>query len=389
MIYIIVLLLILFGIIFFDIKQQRYFKYEYYYFLFIVLSLFSGLSYRLGGDTIEYMRSYQYFSSAPRDLFSLDYLMGSDKYMPGWVFLNTLMRVFNADFYVLNLAHSLFVNFAIFLTIKRYSHLPFIAILLYIFTFYIDFNFEILRESIAVSIFLLGVPSLLNKKYRYFIFVLLALLFHQSALILITVPLILLIPLNRRIFTVFLLSIIFIILLIPLVSEFLTSSILKYSLFEAKAKYYFNHEMYGDTIFHKSFIINILLNVVFVYYMLLRFKTYNIQNNFMKLALFYSVTFLLSVIIGIFYRFNNYSLIFFICLLTFIPVFFRTYFRSLVSKTLTVLFFTIYIYFKISTLNNPIGQTSYPSYIRIYPYSSIFDKSKDVKRESFYNSNNN
>ena len=81
----------------------------------------------------------------------------------------------------------------IFKLIKTYSKHPFSVILIYYCSFtFIEFNFELMRETIAVAIFLMyGIKYYLSKKWiKYYLIVLLAYSFHPSAMMMFLLPLI-------------------------------------------------------------------------------------------------------------------------------------------------------------------------------------------------------
>lgn len=385
MIYLLLLLFIVIGIYHFDFKNNKYLKKEYFLFISLLLILISGLSYRLGGDVIVYMREYELYSGNFSDLFNLQYLRSYGSYMPGWVFINTLFQCLGLKFWTFKLCHAFFINIVLLFIVKKYSKYTFLGVLLYLLLLYYDLNFEVLRESISVSFFLMGIPYLLQRKYmKFYIFCLCAILFHISASFLVFFPLVLLIPINLFSVVFFMFVAFFALLLDKTVSSAIVDSVSSIPFFYEKANSYFSNERYGTSIVSISRLINILFNVVFTLFVLYRLYKKNIVHGIIKLVLAYICIYTLTLIIPIFYRLNNYCIIFFVCYLTFLPVYFKLEFKRSLSNLICSIFFVLFISFKLYSYSLPIGDTTFRSYIRFYPYSSIFEKSLDLEREKYH-----
>lgn len=158
-----------------------------YVILWLSLILLSGLRYRVGGDSLHY---FDVFESYPTLLTLGSYDFVNAEYNAGWILFNAIIKTFSDSFYTFQIFHALIVNFIIFYFIQRYSRNKFFVVLFYLFFYYLYFNMEVLRESLAIGVFLLSIPSLLNKSWlKYFSYCFLAYLFHSSALILIIFPL--------------------------------------------------------------------------------------------------------------------------------------------------------------------------------------------------------
>ena len=80
------------------------------------------------------------------------------------------------------------VNYLISRFIYKYSKIPFLSFLLYFSINYFAFSFTLLRHCIAMVILLLSYDALKeNKKLKFFLLVILASLFHRTAVIFIIV----------------------------------------------------------------------------------------------------------------------------------------------------------------------------------------------------------
>lgn len=187
MIYFILFLILLLGCLFFDNKRNHKGGGKYLYFEYFVIVLVFGLRYKVGGDTINY---FYYFENWPNleELFNHGYI--SNRFNIGWIFLSSLCKSIYDDFFVLQIVQALVVNAAFFSFFKKYTSNIYISIFLYGLMYMITFNTELMRASLAVSIFLLGFSTYLNKQwFKYYILAFIAMLFHNEAIIMFILPL--------------------------------------------------------------------------------------------------------------------------------------------------------------------------------------------------------
>ena len=117
------------------------------------MSFVSGLSYRLGTDMIAYSKEYYLYKS----LFDIDdvfYFFSIHNREPLWVlFLHSLGHLAFTIF-IFHLFQVCVVNFAVCRIFKERTGCKFISILVYLILIFTQFNYEIMRESFSVSIFL-------------------------------------------------------------------------------------------------------------------------------------------------------------------------------------------------------------------------------------------
>ena len=191
MIYII-LLIILFAL---ALKERTSNINRLYLPITVILILFIGLSRELGGDRPAYIAEYDYASSfnmgwsAFLKHLSTRMLFGR---MPLWnISVMLFHSIFPKEFIVFQFVHVAFVNGVIFWFFKQYSNRRFLCLFFYCLLCFMAFSCEILRESTAVAIGLLAVPSLIKKEYfKYYTLCIIAFGFHASAFILFLFPLI-------------------------------------------------------------------------------------------------------------------------------------------------------------------------------------------------------
>lgn len=160
---------------------------KYYWFECVIVILVMGFRYYVGGDTMGYMDKYE-FVSPINELTLMDFVLG--EYQPLWIILQSTCKVFSEEFFVLQLVISTVANVTVFWAMQRYSTNKFFAVLLYLISQMLNFNCEILRAVLAISVFLIAYEQLLEKKYlKYYLLIIVAILFHDQAFLLLLVPL--------------------------------------------------------------------------------------------------------------------------------------------------------------------------------------------------------
>lgn len=187
--YLIPLFTLICGIIFYDAQGVERNRRWILIGVCIYLSIFYGLSYRLGWDTEWYMRAYRTFptlSNIPEDI-----MQRYDYAQPGFILLWLTCRTLSPDYWLFHLIQCTFVNIAVFTFISRHTKYVFTASLIYYLCYSFYFNLEIVRESIAIGIFLLSYNYLDKHKWvKYYLCVFLSYMFHASALILVIFPIV-------------------------------------------------------------------------------------------------------------------------------------------------------------------------------------------------------
>jgi len=152
-------------------------------FVLILLILFSGTRYRLGG--YDYAVYEDIFYTTP-NLYQFGFVTNAYKTEIGYLFLNSLVKTIGFNFYGFTLLHSCFFYLVFYLALKRY-HLNFGYILIvFLYKLFIFNTFVSLRQSIVLVIFLFSLKYILEKKpIRYYAFILPCLWIHSSAMFLI------------------------------------------------------------------------------------------------------------------------------------------------------------------------------------------------------------
>lgn len=196
-------LLIIFIIILFIYKKEFYntqFQHQRFpIFLYLLFSLLAGLRFEIGDDTLHY---YSFF----KELFTLDNINKSfiedHRFQPLSIYFISLCKTINSNFAFLQLVHAFLINYILFSFVKNNTKYVYLSLLIYFITNYLEFNTEILRESIAVCITLLSYNALKNNKIvKYILFSALAICFHISSVIVLIFPLLINVKYSHLSFT--------------------------------------------------------------------------------------------------------------------------------------------------------------------------------------------
>ena len=158
-----------------------------YALLCIILICIAGFRYRVGGDTIRYMESFKHYPDLS-DFSKFDYR--PDGLMPLSALFFSFCKTISPSFYVLQFIHATIINVIFFSFIKKHTKFIFSTVLFYIVWSYLEFNTEIIKESLAICAILLGIDNIPKKHFiRYYLFCIIALGFHISAIIAFIFPL--------------------------------------------------------------------------------------------------------------------------------------------------------------------------------------------------------
>lgn len=353
----------LFCVWLYDVKRKKSGKLFCYLLLLVYTILLSGLSYRIGADIYNYSNSYDY---VPR-FSELSWSDLTNSLYPLFLLFCALCRSISQEFYVLHLFQSAIICSVIFFFIYRKTQYCFMGVCIFVTLFYSYFCFEILKESLAVIMVLLGYDYLdQRKKSKFFLFVMIAILFHPSAFFALILPFIRKMGFDKSfIFGVACIGG-FMIALSP-ISGYLSIAENIYDKVQAYA------DEYRST---KFYIIQIISNVLIPFLLLVMFKKRD--KNFP-----FEWAFCVYVLCGIgilqykviFLRFLNYLLPFLV-----IPLsdFFGNYRKS--SPKFRLFILGCYIAF---TLSRNLVYWYKDGWKIYYPYSSIFTKMVDIQRENW------
>lgn len=353
------------------------------------MSFVSGLSYRLGTDMIAYSKEYYLYKS----LFDIDdvfYFFSIHNREPLWVFISSFFRTFGLPFFIFHLFQVCVVNFAVCRIFKERTECKFISILVYLILIFTQFNYEIMRESFSVSIFLFSYNYLLKSQYlKYYLFSTIAIGFHISAIILFFLPIVKLLP-KGLLGGVLVLACCILLLVLGDIFKMQMLSILDVDFLSEKASGYFSSDRYSSSKWNISYLLNLSFYLVLP---MLIYCYYYKKRNFQKIDIFcivsaYMFVYTCTIIFPIFYRINNYFIIFFIVYIVEIYSIklYTKYIYNIFLNCAGILLLLLFLGFKFYNVYlQPMAESSELSYRRYYPYSSIFTQDTDNVRERIYN----
>lgn len=381
MTYLIVLLTLATFALVYDVLNVREGRTVSYWGAYLILVCLAGLRYKVGGDTYNYMYMHDLLPNLA-SLFSTE--VGIAKLQPLWLVFSATAKSIGDDFYIFQFLHAITVNTVIFQFIQNNTRFRHTGILLYSFSLFPVFNFEILRESLAICCFLVSIRYYTNNNWiRYYLLTTLAFLFHFSAVFLYLLPFIKTIqPRTAGLFLLFIAST----LLNPVVMTALASTIATQLIGFALRGY----EEYNYTFFG--------LISIFVLYLLAPLSLTWVTQNKLKIGSQYAGIARNGLVIAaciplffIFYRFFNYFAILYLLMAceTIHGVTRTKKFRKIKLVVLPVLFSLSVIFYTgkyFQDTSHLAASTRW--YNWWYPYHSIFDPVSFPLRERMIESQN-
>lgn len=391
MLYIVILLLLILLSYNYDYLQKKQGKYAWYSIVLVIFVLVAGLRYRIGLDTIRYMSSFQKIPDL-FDIGSVDF--DSENYDPLYFLLSSLAKTIYDDFYIMQFLQAILVNVVVFRFIRLNTKNIFFGVLLYYIFLYSNFMCEVMRESCAVSMVLLGYEYLKdNKVLKFSIFLVLAYLFHSSAIVLFLIPLLKVIgiwdkfKLNKYSlfifagvlwFGYFLQPRIFPILLGLSMTDRINSKLeVYYDLTDLTGQIY---NIFGIISNFLQFIIPCALSIIIT--RMVGYKYFKSLTPFALSGIFVAI---FTIPIALFYRYNNYFFPFMLIVMS--EAMFPNL-KDIRGKKILIVFNRTMIIFamfaKLYGFFGDDGASGYKQCNRYYPYTTIFSREIDLDRENLF-----
>ena len=380
MIYLLILIFLLYCVYLYDIQYRITGKNASLFFVFLSLVLLSTLRYRVGGDALFYE---DIFPELPELNDFSDFVMNSNflNYQPLWILLVSVSKTITDDIVFFQLLHSLIFNICLFVFLKRYTLKPFsILTLLFVSLLYFYFSFEIQRETVAISIFLLNIKYLEERKWLiYYPLAFLSFMFHISAFLLFLLPLMRLIKFNQVLLWITLFSSI----IIFIFREAILNIILSVLFMETMRS---KMEVYSEVKFSVLGFWSFYFVRVFL---LIPIMLYNVKNKLheVRFSWFYPTFFILSVISQFFVGFERLLNYMFPVYLIIIIDFAYAYYPQIenkIKKSIIAASIILHVFFIMNYklfMSNDFGQR----YVSVFfPYTSIFNPEIIEEREDFY-----
>jgi len=184
--YIVLYLIALFPVFYYDNSKRVDVKNRYLIFEWLCVVCLMGFRYHVGGDSYNYEEFYKTYPTLS-DIHKFNFLESKFGFL--WDLFTIICKTISDDFFGQQIIVAVIVNFSIFYFFKKHVRKYFTAIFIFVLLYLFKYNTEILRASISVSIFLFSFDYLINKKWLiYYVFCIISYLFHHEAIVLFFLP---------------------------------------------------------------------------------------------------------------------------------------------------------------------------------------------------------
>ena len=400
MIYFVILALLVVLSWQYDILGKTEKKEFWYRLLLIIFILVAGLRYRLGGDTINYIKYFYYETPYLWKLSTEDFFATE----PLFLLLNSVVKSLGLKFYVVQLIQTLIVNSLVFAYVKKHSLYPFTCIFFYSIYMYFFYNFEELRASISVAICLFANDYLLDKKWlKGFMLYILGTMFHYSTVLLFVTPFFLFLKMNIMGEVIILLSLFAAFIIQTKLGDYLFLFELNNSVADKMSGYVDSDVFFKRNITIRSILFSVIPYFVYSAFAILFVKRIRNSIELLRLQPFFVLGLIfvvMSIPVPVFYRFVHFYAIYFVLLFAYLFVELIKNAKgisiSLAVIRTSVLFIPFFL-LAVRNIRSPFvsnadaglsseSASKYYNYQKYYPYSSVISRSLDEDRENLYKS---
>lgn len=383
--YLLIILLLVFLISKYDIQSCKRGRRKWEKISIILLILMAGLRYHIGSDTIQNEYKFEACPDLLNILQSTTLLYSRE---PLWLLLMSIVKSIWDYFIFFQLIIASIFNLLLLTFLRKTTSKTFTALLITFCVCWWNFNFEIMRESIAVVLYLFSILWLSEKKYIYYIVLSIIILFiHRFGFIIVLLTPIVIFQNRKIVFTVLFLIMFYLLLFVDKTQiNIILELLMEYSSDSASDKIgrYMESTVEG---FHGINIVGMLelliMSIILPILVILNRKDKNDGYNkyFPILIGLYILFSIFKAYFSIAGRLNNYILIIFIVEMTNSLYNFklnRNY--KLAFQALAFLFvFSGCYYFYKPTYFETRKNVTYD--VRYIPYATIFNDT-DEQRES-------
>ncbi len=376
--FFILLIFIICSIFYYDINEVKYQKKNTYIFIVILLIATSAFRYHVGIDSIRYEDLYDDFPSLSSLSFD-DFTF--IRYEPLWIIVCSTLHSISGNFILLQIVHSLIINIVSCIFIYRHSKTPFISLFFYYIGMYFLFNFESMRESLAIAIFLLFYEKIHHKKLLYYYMgCFLSVMIHYGAIILFIIPMLKNYKLSLKHLLILPISIFCLVYLFLLI----VGQQYDVSLFGPLVEYKYRTYVSRDKNISLYFVLIYLIIPFFTLFIGILLKIN--KGQFGYLLLIYLALTISSLLTPIMSRLSNYFIIFYIVYLSdiineLVKRHVRTPMRTVWACGVIIIFslsFTSWFFIR-------VPDTKLRNYHRFVPYSSIITQEESDNRKIIMN----
>lgn len=381
MVYLIPLPFIFWGIYKYDYLGGHDSSYMYK-FLMLYFIIISGISYKVGSDVPEYMLEYNIINW--QDIQNVGFL-SNRQFL--WLLLENVCKELVPSFSFFKLIIAILFYLLTFSFFKVFTRYKYAALLLFYFIMSFDINFNILRQSLAIAIFLKSLQLLnRNQVAKAVILIFISVLFHNSAVFLLIIPFLNIVNIRKHI--VFLLFSLLFFFFLPSEIYLTIFDLVLRSIFDTgddillMAEQYFNSRYGVSQGFSIVLFIQTLVNTSVLLFLL---RKSELPSLILWGLYLYILINLIANQIPIIYRLSLYfTPVYIVSITEFIRI--LTTLKIIVSQRRLAVFLLIVLFLVIPIRNLFLVNPTYekPQYVQYYPYYSVFTKKVDTTREILF-----
>ena len=328
--------------------------------ILLYMILLMGFRYRVGMDTMIYMKKMEQIP--PINVLLRQNIL-DQVYEPAYLIICSVCKYFTKEFWPIQMVMNAIMTTCVFIFLYRSCKNVFTGIFVFLLLQWLYYSTEIMRESVAISIFLLNYKNLEEKKWiRYYLFSLFSISFHYSAALVWFLPFVRFLKPNFA----YILFCIGMLAITPIVEEF--NKLINIGIVTQKLRYYVDQA----EILNMNWRIAEMIKTGFPAILaLVMYRYSHLENKYTHLVLlqflFCCGAFAVPVI---FQRFSNYTSVFVtVSLANYIGT--RSVGVNLRAVVLGAILMSQTIYY----------YSMWPTW---YPYVSVFEPEKNPAREEFF-----
>lgn len=177
--FILVIYILLLGLYLSSGKESDLKQRIYLYLTFGLLTVLAALrAETVGNDTIEYLRLFENIS------ITKDLSYFSPRFEIGYVYLNKILSLISYNPQIILIVTSSLIMYGFMRFIKKYSKIPMLSVFMFFSLGYYGMTMNTIRLNLAIVLILFSYDFLKkNKLFKFIIIVILASLFHRTAIV--------------------------------------------------------------------------------------------------------------------------------------------------------------------------------------------------------------
>lgn len=358
---------------FLDFFSNEKLKRFFFFISFIILVFFAGFRFDTGWDYNGYRDYYNNIPSLLEiptyyDQFSAIY------FEPGFKLFMSLLKALGIEFQGLLFITNFITTIFFFIFIRRVDNVvgyKNVMVLLYFSTVFLYTNFSVLRQGIAISLWLFAIDYLNKSSFKYTLLVFLGCLFHYSVALFLILPILMTFRPNQS-FLIFImiasvvvysLNIKWLQMISPLFPDFVYS----------KLSHYWESERFGAArSLGFGFIEKLLFILTIVFFYFYKLKNEYIKKEFYPYVIIYFLYFICYMLFFeatiVYDRTRLYFASFSICVFPFLLRFFSYYSKLIIQ--LGILAYSLFMF------NNILSSDA--NKLVFIPYHSIFNDENSI-----------